>query len=272
MKNLIQRTLTGTLFVAVIVTAIYIHPLVFAGVFSVVVGILIYEFYILTRYEGAVWQRCLGIAGGAYLFFSSCLFAGSYTGIEIYFPYIIIMLILLVSGLYMHNDNPVTQWGLVCFAQFYCAGLLSLLSFIPYMQSPEYNPIPVLMIFIFIWLNDSGAYLIGTWKGRRRLFKRISPLKSWEGFWGGLVVVIIASLVLSRFNTELKWYYWLAFAIITVVSATYGDLLESLLKRTYSAKDSGKILPGHGGILDRFDSAILASPAVYIFFELIIRN
>ena len=272
MKTLLQRTLTGILFVAVIVTSICVHPLLFAGVFSIIAGFLIHEFYNLSKFQSAAWQRYLGIAGGAYLFFSSCLFAGHYIGIEIFFPYIIILLILLIAGLFLRNSNPVTQWGLIFFAQIYCAGLLSLLSFIPYMQSTAYKPLPVLMIFVFIWLNDTCAYLIGTWKGKHRLFKRISPLKSWEGFGGGLVVVMIASLVFSHFFKDMAWYYWLAFAVITVVSATWGDLIESLLKRTYSVKDAGNILPGHGGLLDRFDSAILASPVVYIFFELIIRN
>ena len=268
MKNLIQRTLTGILFVATIVAAIYVHPLLFAGVFSVVVGFLIHEFYLMSKYEGAVWQRCLGIAGGMYLFLSSCLYAGSYAGYEIYLPYIIIILVLLISGLYNRKTNPVTQWGLILFAQGYCAGLMSFLCFIPYMASPVYDPWPILMIFIFIWLNDTGAYIIGSWKGKRRLFPRISPLKSWEGFFGGLVVVIVASFVFSYFYTGMAWYYWLSFAIVTVVFATWGDLMESLLKRTYGVKDSGNILPGHGGFFDRFDSVILVSPAVYLLFKL----
>ena len=272
LKNLIQRTLTGILFVVTIVAAICIHPLLFATIFSIIVGFLIREFYQLSKYEGVFWQRCLGIIGGGYLFLSSSLFAGHYVGIAIFSPYIIILLILLISGLYTQNGNPVTQWGLVCFTQFYCAGLLSLLSFIPYMQSTVYNPLLVLVIFIFIWLYDSGAYLIGSWIGKHRLFKRVSPLKSWEGFVGGLVVVVITALVFSYYFKDLTWYNWLALAVIIVVSATYGDLIESLLKRIYGVKDSGNILPGHGGVLDRFDSAILAAPAVYIFFELIIRN
>ena len=268
MKNLIHRTLTGILFVTVVVAAIWVHPLLFAGVFSVVVGFLIHEFYSMSKYDGSMWQRYLGIFGGMYLFASSCLYAGSYVGGEIYIPYIIMILILLVSGLYVCNTNPVTQWGHIILSQCYCAGLLSLLCFIPYMASPVYDPLPVLMIFIFIWLNDTGAYLIGSWKGKRRLFPRISPLKSWEGFFGGLVIVIIASLIFSQYHTGMAWYYWLAFAVVTVVFATWGDLIESLLKRTYGVKDSGSILPGHGGVFDRFDSVILVSPAVYILFKL----
>jgi CDP-diglyceride synthetase len=270
MKNLIIRTLTGILFVAVIVAAICVHPLLFAGVFSVVVGFLIHEFYSFSKYEGSLWQRALGIFGGMYFFVASCLYAGSYTGYEIFLPYILIMMALFISGLYVRNTNPVIQWGLLLFTQCYCAGLLSLLSFIPYAMSPVYDPWPVLMIFIFIWLNDTGAFLIGTLLGKHRLFPRISPLKSWEGFFGGLAVVIIASLIFSRFSLmEMSWYYWLAFAVITTVFATWGDLLESLLKRTYGVKDSGNILPGHGGFFDRFDSVILVSPAVFVFYKLI---
>ena len=270
MKNLIQRTLTGILFVAVVVAAICVHPLLFAGVFSIIVGFLIHEFYSLSKYEGAMWQRCLGISGGMYLFASTCLFAGGYVGNEIYIPYIIIMMVLFISGLYFRNTNPIVQWGLILFGQCYCAGLLSLLCFVPYMISHVYDPLPVLMIFVFIWLNDTGAYVIGSWKGKRRLFPRISPLKSWEGFFGGLAVVVIASLVFSRFSIlDMEWYYWLAFAVITTVSATWGDLIESLLKRTYGVKDSGNILPGHGGVFDRFDSVVLASPAVFVFFKII---
>ena len=268
MKNLFQRTLTGIVFVAIVVAAIFIHPLVFAGVFGIVVAFLIHEFYSLSKYEGSVWQRILGIAGGMYLFVSSCLFAGDYVGKIIFIPYIIIILILLMSGLYKRNSNPVTQWGLVFFAQLYCAGFFSLLCFIPYMYSSSYDPLPVLMMFVFIWLNDTGAFLLGSWKGKHRLFPRISPLKSWEGFFGGLMVVVIASLVFSYFYMRPEWLFWLVFAIVTAFFATLGDLTESLLKRTYGVKDSGNILPGHGGMLDRFDSAILVSPVIYVYFEL----
>ena len=272
MKNIIQRTLTGIVFVAIVVAAICIHPLLFAGVFSVVVAFLIHELYSLSKYDGSLWQRCLGIFGGMYLFASSCLFAGNYVGNEIFIPYVAIILVLLIAGLYNRNSNPAAQWGIVFFAQLYCAGFLSLLSFIPYMLSSSYDAIPVLMIFVFIWLNDTGAFLIGSWKGKRRLFQRISPLKSWEGFFGGLVAVVIASLVFSYYYAEMEWFHWLVFAVITVVFATLGDLAESLIKRTYGVKDSGNILPGHGGMLDRFDSLILVSPAIYVYLELITRN
>lgn len=269
MKSLIQRTLTGILFVVVIAAAIWIHPLLFAGVFGIIVGCIIYEFYRMSEYEGMIWQRQLGIFAGMYLFVASSLYAGAYVGSLIYLPYILMLLVLLVSGLYVRNVNPLTQWGGLLFGQVYCAGFLSFLCFIPYMQSVSYEPLTVLMIFIFIWLNDTGAYLIGSWKGKHRLFERISPLKSWEGFFGGLTITLIAAIIFAHFFPVISWYYWLVFAVVTVIAATFGDLMESLIKRTYGVKDSGHLLPGHGGIFDRFDSTILASPAVYVLFRLI---
>jgi phosphatidate cytidylyltransferase len=262
--------LTGILFVAVIAAAICIHPLLFTAVFSLIVGRIIYEFSRMPEYEGTVWQRRLSIFAGMYLFVASSLYAGQYAGSVIYIPYIFMLLVLLVSGLYMREVNPVVQWGHILFGQVYCAGFLSFLCFIPYMHSATWYSLPILMIFVFIWLNDTGAYLIGSWKGKHRLFERISPLKSWEGFWGGLSVVLLASLVCACYFREITWYYWLAFAAVTVISATFGDLLESLIKRTYGVKDSGNLLPGHGGMFDRFDSVILASPAVYVLFKLMV--
>jgi phosphatidate cytidylyltransferase len=272
MKNLITRTLTGTVFVAVIVSSIYIHPFLFAGVFAVVAGWMIFEFYSLTGYKGRLRYKALGIVAGMYLFLSSLLYAGNYFGKEIFFPYFLMIMILFVAELYQKNQNPVREWGLLSVAQIYCAGSLSFLCFIPFIGNQPYNPLLLLMIFVFIWLNDTGAYLTGSRFGKHRLFVRISPLKSWEGFFGGLVIVLMASQVFAHYFTVLTRIEWLLFALITVIAATFGDLTESLLKRACGAKDSGNILPGHGGFLDRFDSAILVSPAVYIFLEIIIQN
>ena len=269
MKNFIQRALTGVVFVVLVAAAICVHPLLFAGFFSIIVGFLIHEFYSISRCDIDMWQRFLGITGGMYLFISSLLFAGDYFSYIVFLPYIIIIIAIMITGLYKQNTNPVAQWSATFFAQLYCAGFLSLLCFIPYMSSPVYNPVPVLMIFIFIWLNDTGAYLIGSWIGKHRLFKRISPRKSWEGFFGGLFVVVVSSLAFSFFYNEMTWYYLLSFAVVTVVFATFGDLIESLIKRMYGVKDSGNILPGHGGMFDRFDSVIFVSPAIYIFLRLI---
>jgi phosphatidate cytidylyltransferase len=166
----------------------------------------------------------------------------------------------------------VKQWALFFMAQICCAGSLSFLCFIPFIGGQQYQPLLLLMVFIFIWLNDTGAYLTGSLFGKHRLFARISPLKSWEGFWGGLIIVLAASQIFAGCFTLLTRTEWLLFATLTAVTATLGDLAESLLKRTCGAKDSGNILPGHGGVLDRFDSVMLVAPAVYIFLETVIQN
>jgi phosphatidate cytidylyltransferase len=161
------------------------------------------------------------------------------------------------------------------FAQFYCAGLLSSLNFIAFHAGGAgYTPFYTLLIFVFVWLNDTSAYLIGSRLGKRRLFPRISPLKSWEGFWGGLAVTLAGSLVAAHVFPDAfpAWYHWPALATVVVTFGTWGDLVESLIKRACGAKDSGRLLPGHGGILDRLDSVILASPAACFYLEWVIRN
>ena len=135
-------------------------------------------------------------------------------------------------------------------------------------RSEGYSPLLPLTIFIFLWLNDSGAYCVGSLIGKRRLFERISPKKSWEGSIGGGVVCIIAAVVLSFYFVELTMGQWIGLALTIVVFGTWGDLTESLLKRQLKIKDSGTFLPGHGGLLDRFDSSLMAIPAavVYLYF------
>jgi phosphatidate cytidylyltransferase len=248
------------------------HPFLFAGVFAAITGLQIFEFYTLTGYKSKLWGRISGIAAGMYLFPSVLLYAGNYCSKAIFFPYVLMIAVLFVAELYQKEQNPVRQWGILSAAQIYCAVSLSFLGFIPFIESQQYHPLLLLAIFTFIWLNDTGAYLTGSLWGKHRLFERISPLKSWEGFFGGYAAVLIASQIFAKYFTILTWYEWLLFATVTAVAATLGDLTESLLKRTCGAKDSGNILPGHGGMLDRFDSVILVSPAVYIFLETVIRN
>jgi phosphatidate cytidylyltransferase len=160
------------------------------------------------------------------------------------------------------------------FGQFYCAGLLSTLNFIvfnPYTN--QYIPYYALLIFIYVWLNDTGAYLAGITFGRHPLFSRVSPKKSWEGFWGGIAITVIASLVIAfYFSSFISWELNLGLALVTSIFATFGDLVESLFKRSSGIKDSGILLPGHGGILDRVDSIMLAAPATLIYIEMFIRK
>jgi phosphatidate cytidylyltransferase len=250
-----------------------VHVYGFLALFTLIAGWSLNEFYGFTGIAG--WRKRAGIAGGMYLFAATFGYAGGYVSNGVFLPYVFFLLLLLIGGLYSKTSQPVHDWAMALFAQFYCAGLLSSLNFIAFdFSKAVYTPVYILLIFMLIWMNDTGAYLIGSRFGKHRLFPRISPLKSWEGFWGGLAVTLAGSLLLVRFFPEAfpAWYHWPALATVVVTFGTWGDLVESLIKRTYGVKDSGTLLPGHGGILDRLDSIILASPAACFYLELLIRN
>lgn len=277
MKNLIIRALTGIIFVAVLVGAIYFHPLSFLAVFTIITGLSLWEFYgLIKNYECSSIKKSLNCLGGMYLFIATFFYANELTDGTIFIPYLLFLIYTFTAELYYKATNPINNWAFAILAQVYCAGSFSLLNLIAAIPGTTgqmaYTPLFVLALFVFIWLNDTGAYLIGSMLGRHRLFERISPKKSWEGFFGGLIVALAASQLFVWFDPEIERMEWLGLATTIVVFGTWGDLVESLLKRTLQVKDSGHILPGHGGMLDRFDSALMAIPAAYIYIEWIIRN
>lgn len=277
LKNLIKRALTGIVFVTLIVGAICLNSYTFLVLFSLITFFTLWEFYGLTgQYKSAPIKRVLYSLGGIYLFVASFIYAHSLMDGVIFLPYLIFLMLVLIIELYCKEEDPIKNWAITFFGQFYCAGSFALLNFISAIPNTPgvimHTPIFVLAIFVFIWINDTGAYLIGSLFGKHRLFERISPKKSWEGFWGGFALAVISSFAFSWFQPEISWYKWVGFAMIVVVFGTWGDLVESLMKRTLSVKDSGHILPGHGGMLDRFDSLLMAIPAAYIYIEIFIRN
>ena len=179
----------------------------------------------------------------------------------------------IACELYLKRLNPMNNWAFSLMSQLYVALPFALLSVLAFHRntvisdsSPiSFNAILPLSVFIFNWSNDTGAYCTGMLFGRHRLFERISPKKSWEGSIGGGIISILVSLVMAHFFPFLSVLQWIGFALVVVVFGTWGDLVESLLKRQLGIKDSGNILPGHGGMLDRFDSTLLAVPAVVLY-------
>ena len=277
MRNLIIRALTGIIFVVVLVSAICVHPIFFLILFCVITGLTLWEFGGLVKhYENADLHRTMNVVGGVYLFIATFVYANGLADGKIFLPYLLFIMLTMIAELYYKAPNPINNWAFTLFAQVYCAGSFSMLNFIgaepgtPGVMS--YTPLFIMAIFIFVWLDDTGAYLVGSLIGKRKLFERISPKKSWEGFFGGLILVLASSQVFAWYAPEISRYNWLGLAATVVIFGTWGDLIESLLKRTLSVKDSGNVLPGHGGMLDRFDSVMLAVPACYIYIELFIRN
>ena len=242
MNNFIKRTLTGIIFVGILLGAILYNAYSFAILFCIITGFALWEFYgLLKHYENATLRRLISTAGGMYLFFACFMKVQGFAGEEIFFPYLLFIMYALISELYTKAPNPINNWAFTFLAQIYCAGSFSLLNFISIQQDPAtaskvYVPLYILAIFIFVWLNDTGAFLVGSQIGKRRLFERISPKKSWEGFWGGLIVVLLASQGFAWYAPEISRIQWLGLAAVVVLFATWGDLTESLLKRTLAVK------------------------------------
>ena len=271
MKNFIQRAITGIIFVAVLIGCIIGGPLPFGLLFAIISGLATFEFCTLVNMENEVdINRNICTLGSVFLFF--CFF---YYGINpentgIFIPYLGLLIYLMVSELYLKKKNPINNWAYSMLSQLYVGLPFALLNVLAFQTDPEvslsyYQFIFPLSIFIFIWLNDTGAYCTGMLFGKHRLFERISPKKSWEGSFGGAIFCIAAALGLATLFPIMPIGKWIGFALTVVVFGTWGDLTESLMKRHLGIKDSGNILPGHGGMLDRFDSAIMAIPAVIFY-------
>lgn len=273
-NNFIKRAITGVLFVAILVGCILYNPLSFGILFTIISALTIYEFGQLVnmRAEGVNINKMITMLGGAYLFLAIMGFCTNegQEGSKIFIPYVLLLLYMMISELYLKKENPILNWAYSMFSQLYIAlpfAMLNILAFNydPTYSSVSYNPILPLSIFIFLWLNDTGAYCIGSLIGKHRLFERISPKKSWEGSIGGGVVAIGVSFVLAHYFPFISMWEWAGLALVVVIFGTWGDLTESLLKRQLHVKDSGTILPGHGGMLDRFDSALMAIPAAVAY-------
>ena len=274
MKNLVQRTITGVLFVAILVGGILFSPLTFGLLFMLITALSVWEFARLVNQRADVAVNpFITTLGGVYLFLAIYCYCTEATDARIFIPYLLILIYLLVSELYLKQPSPMNNWAYSLMSQLYVALPFALLCVLAFQRnavesdsSPiSFNAILPLSVFIFNWSNDTGAYCTGTLFGLHRLFERISPKKSWEGSVGGGIISVIVSLVMAHFFPFLSTLQWVGFALVVVVFGTWGDLVESLLKRQLGIKDSGNILPGHGGMLDRFDSTLLAVPAVVLY-------
>ncbi len=269
MNNFVKRTLSGLLFVAVIISSILLSRYyIFLVVFSVITGLTVREFHKLTnRHSGVEVSQWLAMIGAVLLFVTSYLFASKTTSYPIFSIYGFYIVLVLISGLYTKKSNSIHNWAYFILGQVLVALPFSLLSFILFIDGLQ--PFILLAVFATIWVNDSGAYLVGVTIGKHRLFERISPKKSWEGFFGGALAALISGYLFSIYIPEINLMNWLIFSEIIVVFGTFGDLMESLVKRTVDVKDSGNVIPGHGGLFDRFDSMLLAAPVIFIYLSFI---
>ena len=265
MTGLVKRSLTGTIFVIVLVAALLLHPLAFAFVFASILGLSLHEFYSIVKASGAHPQKTQGIVIGLLIFL--LVFGYGYGLIRahtIFFSFPLLASIF-VAELFRNKENPIANISLTIMGIMYIALPFSLLTFLVYPGIPQnkaYYPWILMGVFLIIWVYDSFAYLFGIWLGKKRLFERISPKKSWEGAIGGGVFALIMGILNSVIFQTLELFSWIAISLIIIFLGTFGDLVESLIKRSLNIKDSGSLLPGHGGMLDRFDSLLLATPFI----------
>jgi phosphatidate cytidylyltransferase len=270
LKDIYTRTLTGIVFLIVVLGSIILDPLAFFIVFSFFTFVGLREFYGLSRKDqknknnieyyvfGILIYILIGLSGIGYIDVRNTAF-------------IFVIFFLQIAFEIFRKDNP--DWKNISTSltgYIYVAvpfGLMNSLFYTGAINEPRYGIL--IGIFLVIWTSDVFAYLVGSMIGKHRLFERISPKKSWEGSFGGLIMAMIAGYILSIYVTQLSVLEWMILTLIIVVSGTIGDLVESLLKRNAGVKDSGTIFPGHGGVLDRFDSIIFATPMVFVYLNLI---
>lgn len=273
MNNFLQRTITGIAFVAILILSILWNEFSFYGLFLLITLLSSIEFYQLVENNGEINVHKWGGVFASGLLFSAAFFSAKsnpadYTLFLLYFFFVIL---LVVSELYRKKPNALNNWSYLILGQAFVALPFSLLNFLVFPTlGSDYSPSFLLSLFALIWANDTAAYLFGVSFGKHRLFERISPKKSWEGFIGGACCTLLLGYFLPQITGEMDVSRWIGFATIVVVFGTWGDLVESLLKRTVDVKDSGNILPGHGGMLDRFDSMMLAAPVICIYLQFVL--
>ena len=275
MKNLIARTITGIFFVATIVIG-FLNPTAMTLLFALITALSVWEFTGLVNMRpGVSINRFICTAAGVYFFFAMVGFSSDLTPSTVFIPYLVTLIYLLISELYAKAEDPINNWAYTMFSQLYVALPFSLLSVLAFRATPAgvvYTYLIPLCVFVFLWINDTGAYCCGSLLGKHKLFPRVSPGKSWEGSIGGFIFVAAAAVGIWYYtetyglNTvQLSMGEWIGLGWTVALFGTWGDLVESLFKRTLGIKNSGNILPGHGGMLDRFDSSLLAIPAAVVY-------
>lgn len=270
MNNLLKRSLTGLVFVIVVVGAIVINKWFFLILFLGIIVLGMNEFYNLVSKKNISAQKISGIIIGVSVFVSNYFYAQTVVDYKIFFVLILLIVSVFIIELYRKKENPFLNIAYTIIAVVYIAIPFSLVNYIVFLNSSIIYNFHLLLGFLLLtWLYDSFAYVFGVSFGKHRLFERISPKKSWEGFFGGMLMSILSAYLISIIFKDIEFVQWLIVSLIASIFGTFGDLTESMLKRSVNIKDSGNILPGHGGILDRFDAVLLSLPIFFIYLQLI---
>ena len=268
MSNLAQRIITGIIGGGIIVGAILWNEYSFSALFLFITVMSMREFYTLFSKNEIQPQGLLGITIGAlvFVFFSAFM---NFIPRNVFIIIIPLVFCVFIRELYRNFQNPFINIAITILGVIYLAVPMALMNLISLgIDQESYHPRIVLGYLFLIWASDTGAYFAGKKFGKRKLFERISPGKTWEGSIGGTLLALVIAFILSKYFIELRLIDWVAITLIVVVTGTLGDLVESMFKRGIHIKDSGSVLPGHGGFLDRFDAFFISAPFVFTYLQL----
>lgn len=266
--NFTQRIIVAILGAFLLIFCITNGPLTYFIIFFLICLLAMLEFYKLSGLDGMIPLKTWGSITGMTLFTTTYLVEMQLINYKVYYLFFPLLFFIFFIKLFKKTDKkPFTNIAYTILGVIYVSVPFSLLNFTICNQG-SYNYNIILGLIFLIWSSDTGGYLVGSRFGKTKLFMRISPKKTWEGFFGGLIFSIITALLISYLTNQTDYLTWIIIAIIVVITSTFGDLVESLFKRSIDIKDSGNLLPGHGGMLDRFDGLLLSVPFIVPYMKL----
>jgi len=272
MSGFLQRVLTAIVFVIVMVGGIYGHPMSHIGLFFLITAFCLWEYFDLTLASKTDSRKWIGIGLGLLPIVLTATLVST-NGSVLTMGNVLLVVLPAIASIFLFelfsvSEKPYTNIGILLLGLLYIGIPLALVPLISF-RSDLFQPNIIFGLLLLTWANDTGAYLIGSQIGRTKLFPRISPKKTWEGSLGGVVVTFLAGYLLSTLFKDLNMVDWLVLAGIVSIFGSLGDLVESMLKRSLKIKDSGSLLPGHGGFLDRFDAFLFLLPfaAAYLLWN-----
>jgi phosphatidate cytidylyltransferase len=271
LSTFLKRTISGSLFAIAILGSIILGRISFLIIFLALTIATMMEFYRFAYKARIRPQYLYALILGTIIFVMNYLFAIGKLGNYIFLGIIPLIISVFIIELFRNHNRPMHNIAFTLLGLLYVAFPFSLLNYFALSYSSYrigYQTHILIGYFILLWANDTGAYAFGMSIGRNRLYPKISPKKSWEGLIGGFFTTALIAWIISLFFTNISLFHWMTIGLITAVMSVFGDLVESMFKRSIELKDSGKFLPGHGGLLDRFDGMLLSVPVVFVYLEM----
>jgi phosphatidate cytidylyltransferase len=269
-NSFVKRTITGVVFVILIIGSVVLSQLVFAGLFFLVTIGGLFEFLRISKALGGNVSKVALILSATFVYTLITSVEFGFTTPDVLMYGLLVFPFIVVFELFRNSKSPLSNVSHAIAGLLWIVLPLALLNgFFSQAVGPAWHHSGALLgFFLILWIFDSGAYIAGSMFGKHKMLERVSPKKSWEGFLGGMLLGFLTAFLVSASFTEFSLSEWMIIALMIIIFGTLGDFVESMLKRSAGIKDSGSILPGHGGILDRFDAVFIAAPVVFLLLLL----